>query len=75
MNKETRGKESELKKGRQDTTNGTLQIGHYKWDMTHRKGKKNKDELMDTRTSWKKCPWESNTKKKKIITQKHSLKK
>lgn len=54
------------------------QIGHYKWDMTHKKGKKNRDELMDTRTSWEKCPWESNIKKKKQkkhISQKHSLKK
>ena len=46
--------------------------------MTHKKGKKNRDELMDTRTSWEKCPWESNIKKKKQkkhISQKHSLKK
>ena len=33
--------------------------------MTHKKGKKNRDELMDTCTSWEKCPWESNIKKKK----------
>ena len=51
------------------------QIGHYKWDMTHKKGKKNRDELMDTRTSWKKCPWESNNTKKKTISQKHFFKK
>ena len=34
------------------------QIGHYKRDMTHKRGNKNRDELMDIRTPWKKCPWE-----------------
>lgn len=52
------------------------QIGHYKRDMTHKKRNKNRDELMDIRTPWKNVHGNKiSKKKKKTITQKHSLEK